>query len=289
MTGDELQQIMEQVLPESLLREVIETSGFERRERKRDALKFLRAMIIAAASPAGGRQADVMRAYFQQGAPRVARGSFYDWFGPALETVMSKLVEATLLYARKEPHDLPGILGGVKDWLIVDSSTVKLHDNLKSSYPGTGDYAALKVHKTLSVGRGIVVDYHISPAREHDSPHLVLDESWRGMGLLVDLGYASLERLHDCQRFGVSIVMRLKQGWKPKLRRIVRGELSRTFTPGTELDLLLQDPALILGNCVDADVTVGPGAIPMRLVGVFVPNRGYFFYLTNLPRSYGPR
>jgi hypothetical protein len=146
-----------------------------------------------------------------------------------------------------------------------------------------------QVHKTLSVGHGTVLDYHISPAREHDSPHLELDESWRGMGLLVDLGYASLERLRQCQRFDISIVLRLKENWKPKVERIVRGCLSRTFVPGTDLDLLLENESLLLGHCIDADVTVGSDAIPMRLVGDFVPERGYFFYLTNLPRSIGPR
>ncbi|WP_152629645.1 hypothetical protein [Haliangium ochraceum] len=33
---------------------------------------------------------------------------------------------------------------------------------------------------------------------------------------------------------------------------------------------------------------MGPDAIPMRLCGVFVEKKGYFFYLTNLSRSLGP-
>ncbi|WP_096058384.1 transposase [Haliangium ochraceum] len=156
---------------------------------------------------------------------------------PVDKQVMEELAGRAMQYAEEQEPDLPGILGGVKDWRIVDSMTVRLHDDLKEVYPGTGDYAALKLHKTLSVGCGTVVDYHLSPAREHDSPHLVLDESWRGMGLLVDLGYASLERLRQCQRFDVSLVIRLKSNWKPKVQAIVRGQLSKTFTPGTELDL----------------------------------------------------
>ena len=289
MNGSDLREIMETVLPESVLRKVVEETGFEQRERKRDALKFLRAMLASAASPSGGRQADIMRTYFENGAPRVARGSFYDWFGPPLEQATKQLAEIATDFAKKQPLDLPGVLGCVDDWLIVDSMTVRLHDSLKSIYPGAGDYAALKLHKTLSVGYGTVVAYHVSPAKEHDSPHLTIDESWRGKGLLVDLGYASLERLRNCQNFGVGAVIRLKSNWKPKVQRIVRGDLSRTFVPGTDLELILADDALILGNCIDADVTVGPDELPIRLVGVLVPKRGYYFYLTNLPRSIGPR
>ena len=280
---------METVLPDSLLRTVVTAARFEQRSRKRDALMFLRAMVIAAASPSGGRQANIMRTYFENGAPKVARGSFYDWFGPPLEQVMKEVATHAMEYVKAQEPDLPGVLGSVKDWRIVDSMTVRLPDDLKEVYPGTGDYAALKLHKTLSVGRGTVVDYHLSPAREHDSPHLTLDESWRGMGLLVDLGYASLERLRQCQRFGVSLVIRLKSNWKPKVQCIVRGQLSKAFVPGTNLDLLLEGEELLLGHCIDADITVGPDAIPMRLCGVFVEKKGYFFYLTNLPRSLGPR
>jgi hypothetical protein len=83
----------------------------------------------------------------------------------------------------------------VRDWRIVDSETVVLDKRRLEEYPSTGDHAALKVRKTLSVGTGITVDDHLSPAREHDSPHLTLDERWRGMGLLVDLGSASIARL----------------------------------------------------------------------------------------------
>lgn len=279
---------MEAVLPESVLMNAVSAAGFEQRERKRDALKFLRAMLASAASPSGGRQADMMRTYFDNGGQKVARGSFYDWFGPPLEAVMQDLATRALAYVQTQEMDLPGILGCVKDWRIVDSMTVRLHDDLKPVYPGAGDYAALKLHKTLSVGLGTVVDYHLSPARDHDSPHLVLDESWRGMGLLVDLAYASMERLRECQRFGIRIIIRLKENWKPKVQRIVRGHLSKTFVPGTDLDLLLDNETLILGHAIDADVTVGQEAIPMRLCGVFVPEHGYRFYLTNLPRSLGP-
>jgi Transposase DDE domain len=232
MTGQELKEIMATVLPNAVLQRTVDAAAFKQRERKRDALKFLRAMLVSASSPAGGRQADIMRTYFENGAPRVARGSFYDWFGRPLEEVMNELSGISLAYAASQPKDLPGALGCVDDWLIVDSTTVRLHDRLKDVYPGAGDYAALKLHKTLSVGHGTVVAYHWSPAREHDSPHLVLDESWRGKGLLVDLGYASLQRLRDCQRFDVTVVMRLKENWNPRSSASSAATSREPFCPG---------------------------------------------------------
>jgi hypothetical protein len=147
--------------------------------------------------------------------------------------------------------------------------------------------AAVKVHKTLSVGRGALLDYHFSPARHHDSPHLVLDETWRGLGLLVDLGYASIARLADCKALGVAVVIRLKDRWRPRVGRVARADLRRAFVPGTDLDLFLDDVLVTLRNPIDVDAEVGNG-IGMRLVGVAAPRAGHRFYLTNLPRRIGP-
>ena len=91
----------------------------------------------------------------------------------------------------------------------------------------------------LSVGCGAPVLYHFSPAREHDSRHLPIDESWRGYGLLADLAYASLDRLQACDTHGVCYVIRLKENWKPKVDYLARGEVTQAFFPGTDLDALL--------------------------------------------------
>jgi Transposase DDE domain len=152
--------------------------------------------------------------------------------------IMAALAERSLTYARAQPVDLPGPLSGVKDWYMVDSTTVKVRDSLIVDFPGTGDDAALKVHKVLSIGCGSPVRYHFSPTREHDSPHLQIDESWRGCGLLADLAYASLARLRACENYEVRFVIRLKDHWKPKVDDIARGQVTREFFPGTDLDIL---------------------------------------------------
>jgi len=293
LRGSDVREIFEAVLPDEALGAIIRTAGFEQRSRKRDAVRLVRAMVIAAATGYGGRQADVMRLYFKSGGPPVVRGGFYAWFGPALESTMVEVAQRALDFARQQPLDLPPLLAEhARDWHIVDSETIKLPAALKDEYPGTGEYAALKVHKRFSIGTGTVSHYHFSPAREHDSPHLVLDESWRDLGLLIDLGYASLQLLADCNQYNVRFVLRLKDSWKPKVDRVTRGQVAGTFFPGTDLDALLEDDVLVLGGrVIDAQVTVGRGArqVRCRLVGVPAPDSSYRFYLTNLPPKVGPR
>jgi hypothetical protein len=291
MTGADVKEVFETILPDEALREAIRASGFQERERKRDALLFLRMMVVSASTGNGGRQASVMRSYFEAGGPEVVRGGFYAWFGRPLERTMEVVRDRALAYALQQPLDLPGVLGSeVRDWHIVDSSTVKLPDELIGEYPGAGDYAALKVHKRFSVGVGTTVDYHLSPAREHDAPHLRIDESWRGLGLLCDLGYASVKLIEDCERYDVRYVIRLKEGWKPKVQSITRGTVNGVFTKGTDLDLLLTQDVLALdGKVIDACVTVGAGQRECRLVGIPTPENFYRFYLTNLRQNVAPR
>ena len=291
MTGEDVRDVFETILPQQDIERLCGQCGVIERQRKLHLGMLVRAMVIAAGTPGGAYQADILRSYLEFAVPRVARSAFYRWFDKPLEQFMAALADRALVYARAQQVDLTGILGGVKDWYIVDSTTVHVRDGLRDEFPGTGDYAAVKVHKVLSVGCGTPVHYHFSPAREHDSRHLTIDESWRGCGLLADLAYASLARLRACNDYGVRFVIRLKDNWKPKVDHLARGHISREFCPGTDLDALLEQDILVLdGRAIDADVHVGgtKHPLPLRLVGVHTP-KGYGFFLTNLPPRLGPR
>lgn len=134
--------------------------------------------------------------------------------------------------------------------------------------------------------------FHFTPAIDHDSPHFTIDERYSGMGLLIDLGYVSIERIAACEKFNVMFVERLKDNWKPKVQSIVSGEIRGEFFEGADFDDLLMNEVIVLdGRCVDADVTFGKGnqTVSCRLVMIPGPS-GYLIYLTNLPRStHGPR
>src|SRR5512133_2484471 len=172
MTGDEVREVFEAMLPQEAIDRLCEQFGVIERQRKLNLGMFVRAMVISAGTPGGAYQADALRSSLEFEVPRVARSAFYRWFDAPLEQFMTALADRALAYARAQQIDLTGILGGVKDWYIVDSTTVTIRDALRDEFPGTGDYAALKVHKVLSVGCGAPVHYHFSPAREHDSRHL---------------------------------------------------------------------------------------------------------------------
>lgn len=290
LTADDLRTLFTEVFPCDLIDEFATKLGMVVRERKIDIRALVRSLALAAGTPDGGLQADALRAYLEMNVAPISRAAFYTRFDERLEELMAKLAEHAMAYATSLEVDLPGILGGVKDWYIVDSETAKLRDALKIELPGCGNYAAIKVHKTISVGTGTPVRYHFSPAKEHDSKHLDVDESWRGYGLLADLGYASLARLSACCDHGVTFVIRLKDNWKPKVDHIARGTVTKTFLPGADFDALIEDDVLVLyDKVVDMDVKIGPMGrqLALRLVGIPTP-KGYCFFLTNLPARIGP-
>ena len=291
MTGEDVRHVFEAMLPRDEIDRLCMQCGVIERQRQLDLGMLVRAMVISAGTPGGAYQADVLRSYLEGEVPPVARSAFSRWFDEPLERFMAALAERAVAYARAQQVDLSGPLCGVKDWYIVDSTTVRVRDALRGEFPGTGEYAAIKGHTVLSVGCGAPVRYHFSPAREHDSRHLTIDESWRGYGLLADLGYASIERLRAWEAHNVHFVIRLKDNWKPKVDDIARGQGPQTFFPGTKLDALLAEDILMRdGRAIDADVHVGGDKhpLPLRLIGVHTP-KGYCFFLTNLPPRIGPR
>lgn len=291
MDGERLSDLMMEVFSPDLVMAYARELKLVQRERQLDVVRLILSLVLTGGTEESGRQYAVLQTYLESGAPRVGRGGFYSWFNEPLEKLLVELLSRAQRAAAEVPLILPGILGTVSDWRVVDSTTIKLDDELIGEWKGAGDYAAVKIHKEWSVGRGNLVAYTLSPASEHDSGHLDVDASRRGTGLLVDLGYASLERLRQCEQHDVRYVIRLKSNWKVRVSRLVRGELKTQLGIKADLGMLLVDEVLVTDDrAIDADVELGPEGSPVRcrLIGVSTPT-GYVFFLTNLPRkTHGP-
>lgn len=295
MNGKSLRETLQAVLPDEEIEATARAVGVVMRERKLDIAKLVGSLVLSNGSDDSGVLAEALRRYNQgQGTnDHVVRGAFYAWLDDEMAQLMERVLEHVLDYAAALPPLLPGILGvGVEDWRVFDSETITLRPALADLFPASGSPAGVKVHKELSLGRVCMTDYHLSPAREHDSPHLVVDERYRNIGLLVDLGYVSLKRIRECNDHGASYVIRLKENWKPRILRLHRGDVRAELCPEADLDLTLADEKVALkGRCVDATVVIGKGrhAVTSRLVMIPGPE-GYLIYLTNLPRkTHGPR
>jgi hypothetical protein len=289
MKTSAIQALFETVLPVSFIESEAGRLGVQLRQRHLQLAELLVSLVLMGGSPEAGRLSAALRDYFQRGNPRVVRGASAKWFDRSMLELLKGLSQRALEHVRAMPRHLPGLLSGRTDWRVFDSTTVKLDKRLIDVWPGAGDYAALKVHVELSLGCENVVDYHISPAREHDAPHLTVDETRRGTGLLVDLGYVSHELLRRCAAHDVWLVVRLKEGWKLRLDTTVSGGASTAWLADEEqVEQLVGGITLreLPKKETDIDVLLGPETEPVRarLVGFETPE-GWRFLLTNLSRE----
>lgn len=288
MQAGEVRELFETVLPYGFIQERAERLGVQKRRREFDPPLMVLALVLLGGTAEAGHIAAAVREYFDRGGTKVARSAYYRWFDQEFLTLMEELTERATDYLLKMPVHLPGVLAGRSDWRVLDSTTVRLSDRLREVYSGTGDYAALKVHVELSLGIENVVAWHITPAREHDSPHLIVDESRRGTGLIVDLGYVSHDLIRRCHEHDVHLVVRLKDGWNVFLDdEVIAGDVCDWTASDDIFECFDGTPlAQQMDQPLDVDVRMGPANNPVRarLVNVETP-KGFRAYLTTVPRE----
>ena len=138
MTGDEVREVFEAMLPQEEIDHFCQPFGVIERQRQLTLGMFVRAMVISAGSEAAPIRRMSCAPIWSLRCPRVARSACSRWFDAPLEQGMEALAQRGLAYAHAQQVDLSGPLCGVKDWYIVDSTTVKGADALRRSVPGLG-------------------------------------------------------------------------------------------------------------------------------------------------------
>jgi hypothetical protein len=69
MTGDEVRQVFQDMLPQEEIDGLCQQFGVIERQRKLHLGMFVRAMVISAGTPGGAYQADVLRSYLECEVP----------------------------------------------------------------------------------------------------------------------------------------------------------------------------------------------------------------------------
>ncbi len=287
MNGAELREIFSAVLPDDRIDAHVTALKVQERQRKLDVKSLVLAMILCGGNHRFGTQAAMLEQYVSNGCPRVTRGAFYSWFTDGMCTLTERLASEACAWVRSRPVHLPGLLAGRTDWRVVDATTVHLPEALREVFPGSGDYAALKLHMEYSLGVENLVDYGIGPARDHDSRHLVIDDRRRGQGLLVDLAYASHAMLDRCEKHDVKYVIRVKHGWEIWFDgRATEAERDAWLGGASLHERFGAEDVSAADEVIDVDVTVGNAWSfrAARLVAFTTP-KGRVMFLTNLPRD----
>lgn len=279
-----------------LLSRFARRSGFVKRLRKVDPVKFFWTVVLGFATGREREIAGMRRAYQASTGARLVPSSFYDRFSPSLVTYL-KLVYRHLVGKVSAPtHALRGSLKWLKDLFVIDSTVIRLHDVLKKAFPAcrtNHTEAAAKLHMVMSVvGRGPHT-VKITSERTHDSKKLTVGPWCRDRLLTFDLGYYRFGLFDAIDRNGGFFLTRLKSNANPIVTALYRSYR------GNSVDVIgrrLQDVLSRLRRSVlDAEMeftfrrrayrgvrhTV---SVRFRVVGILDEETGeYHLYVTNLP------
>lgn len=272
-------------------------AGAVERRRKVDLPALVEASVLALSAQAG-TQTTIMSHYMSLGGPPVAPSSFYDRFTDEFATLLNELADRAVLAVRAvEDNDavaarLGRLVQHFRDVNVVDSTCVVLQKLAADWAPSTSSErpAGFKLHAIVSLRDGLPVEAHLSPQREHDSPHVDEEALEAGTLFMGDLGYVDEKRVIRLVDRGVHALMRLKRSQNPIIHRVRVGRGDKKACRGKPLDAAFAEGLLDFHKgTIDLDVVVEAGGERriLRVTGVSdgTTYADAWFYLTSVPRD----
>ena len=292
----DIPQVLTTLLPPQELARMATEAHVVQRQRKFDVHAFFWTLVLGFGTGHHRTLAALRRAYKLATGQSVAPSSFYDRFTPALVRFLKATVLWALTRVAQPVRQLRGKLSEFSDLVVTDSTVIRLHDLLESTFPAcrtNHTRAALKMHTVLSVLGTGPRSIRITSERVHDGPVFQVGPWVKGRLLLFDLGYFRYQLLSCINRNGGFFIVRLKSNANPLIVGVnQRGR-------GRSVDLVgqrIQDvrPRLQRQSLdVQVEVTFKrrvysgvrhKGTERFRLVGVRDARTGdYHLYLTNIP------
>lgn len=273
-------------------------NGAVARQRKVDVPALVEASVLAM-SGLPGTQTTILANYLQLTGQSLAPSAFYDRFSDSFANLMADVSRRAIAAVRAiddedaEARELARLLQHFNDVHATDSTCQLLCKLAAHWSPSTSPErpASFKIHSIISLVDMLPIEHHVSPQREHDSPHLDESALTPGALLLADLGYVDHDRLMRLDERGISVVMRLKNGQNPRIRRVRIGKGHKRACRNMPLDDALSTGQLdFVRGRLDVDVvlqTRRDGRVVeavFRVIGLEPTDGGDDrYYLTNVP------
>ena len=157
---------------------------------------------------------DLRRAYEEQAGHLIVPSAFYDRFTPELVDFLKRCVERGIEHLVIEPGlKMNDKLKEFRDLTVIDSSLVRLHEQLANRWPGprtNHSPAAAKVNATVSVFGATKSKVQIVEGKQAESKLLSIGDWVKDRILLFDLGYFGFKNFAQISNHGGYFVSRLK-------------------------------------------------------------------------------
>jgi len=290
-----MRQTLRKLLPEDVVQQAARASGAFQRVRKVDPFAFTWTLLLGSMSGRVRQLAELRRTFERVAGVTIEESSFYDRFTPALNAMLSKLLEHVLPHTWGYGRSARGRLARFGSILVADSTVVRLHRLLAKTFPGTRVHqapAALKAHVLFAVSGAGKQTVKITAERRSDRRTLRLGPWVRGKLLIVDLGYFDYRLLARVEELGGYFIVRAKKSINPLIVDRHRNHCGRAITViGQRLQSVL---GAISRAVLDVQVALNvrrrgyrgrrhTTTAFFRAVGVRDDRGDYHVYLTNVP------
>lgn len=293
------QRTLNEMFPPELIREIAKETGMLKRERDIDPVVLFWTLVLNFGIELQRTITGMKEAYEVYSGDTIAYSSFYERFNPGLVSFLKEAVNRGLEELTKgENVALSKRLNMFKDVAIVDSTIIKLHDNLASTWEAcrtNSNKAACKLSFVLSVVGDGPRSVRLFGERKNELKTVTIGPWVEGRVLLFDLGYFKYKLFDTINRFKGFFVSRLSKSSNPYIiaeNRRWRG--NSVYLTGQQIRDVL--PRL-KRQVIDAEVVVSfsrraykgtsSDAIQtFRLIGILDDDTNeYHLYLTNIPHD----
>lgn len=202
------------------VRERARELGVVQRQGKVDAYALLMTVVLGIAVRGPTAIAQLGHVLAECTGVRLARSSFWARFTPSFTALIKWLLDLHVEASRREHPRPPGVLSGFRDVIAVDSTVVKLHDDLVHVWRGTrrnSAKAALKVHAWVRVFTGELLKYAVTADTYADCRAFGVEHALRNCLVLLDRGYSSPSLWRRIQGVGGYFLTRLPADRNPTI------------------------------------------------------------------------
>jgi len=291
-----IHQVLRKLFSTAFLLDLASTTGAAKRVRRLNIVDFFWTLVLGFGLGRQRTLASLRRAYEKTTGQTIEESSFYDRFNVGLVAMLKAASVHALDSSAGLGRALRGPLASFRDVLLTDSTVVRLHDMLATSFPATRTNhtkAALKTHVIMSVRGDGRQSIRVTSERAHDGPIFRVGRWVKDHLLLFDLGYFSYRLFACIDQNGGYFLTRLKRSANPtilRVNRVHRGQVASVVGERVHdvVDRLQRD---VLDVTVDVEFARRRYAgrarhdwQELRVVGIRDPEtERYHLYITNIP------
>jgi len=291
-----LRETLRKLFPKTMVAALARASGAVKRLRKVDPVALFWTVVLGFGVGRTRTLAGLRRAYEKSTGQSLEESSFYDRFTAEFAKMLKLAVAEALEVSLGVDRALRGTLAGFRDVILTDSTVVRLHELLASTFPAcrtNHTKAALKAHVILSVRGSGKQSVKITSERAHDGPVFTVGKWVKDHLLLFDLGYFRYQLFSCITRNGGYFVSRLKGRVNPTIVALNRshrgravpvvGEKLREVVDRLQREVLDVTVEVRFQRRRYAD-RVSRATQQLRVIGLRDPDTGvHHLYVTNVP------